>query len=874
VLGREYAAFGGRGVADRYGFCVLGTQIDRWGALMLRLTRLVLALATLAALWPAETLAQIKAGVVTNLEGSATAARSLAPQPVSLKFKDDVLQNDRIVTGDRSIVRMLLGGKAVVTVRERSSLTITEVPGKSTIDLDNGKIAVAVAKEQMRPGESFEVRTPNAVAAVRGTAFIIEVIRATAQGPGAQAVSGATTNIYGFGGLVPITFLSGQTFNVVAGNFAGGTGSQLANFGIMTQQQAQGAGAGVLTSPQNTAAGRQNTNEQSMGTAVATFGQPGGGLPVVAEPTPQPAPPVVVQAQILPGGQPVGGGAPPPPPPPPTGGFKPSGTPTAHLIFGDRFEKDLLKTDLQSLGKSVTMNVSSLPNDLSSFGTIWHVGAFVALTSDEQSRLSSHLALGRGLHLTGERPCCDTMNASLTTFVHSVVKDGASITVGNQGDISGSYTFNPTARGNISTNSNTLTTWNPSAPGGIAGVSGANVFVSGAGGVAVGAVWDSADLVSGGRLTLLMDVNWFSNSNRLPVIENIEHFIDDPAATLTLAGPLFRSTGEQFASSSGFLDVDGYTVIGSGNDALLWLSGTTVTTAGHFLRLSDSDVSLAGSFVRLEGGSEIIQTSTGEPLVSVRGGLLVVGTGASGGHLFELSGRPGATQVDSETGLTLGTDRPLQPGAESSVFEATNGAVVTVAGSAYRVDTALLEATAPLIAMASGSSLTTSGHTVDLVNRAKVSIPNDAVAMISLNASVLNVNNANLVNVAGGSQLSIAGSLLSLSGGSTLSILNGLLLNVTGGSRVSIGNSLVSFSGSGNLLSVTNSFAPTAIIGGIPVYGPVGSFQITSPTALAGLGTSGTIRINGVALTPTTLLSSLTGSLVAVQGSGAVKVGK
>jgi hypothetical protein len=69
-------------------------------------------------------------GVVTRLEGTVTAARASSPQPVALKFKDGVFVNDRIVTGDQSVVRMLLGGKAVVTVRERSSLTITEVPGQ------------------------------------------------------------------------------------------------------------------------------------------------------------------------------------------------------------------------------------------------------------------------------------------------------------------------------------------------------------------------------------------------------------------------------------------------------------------------------------------------------------------------------------------------------------------------------------------------------------------------------------------------------------------------------------------------------------------------------------------------------------------------
>ena len=40
---------------------------------------------------------------------------------------------DRITTGGRSFVRVLLGGKATVTARERSVLTITEVPGVATV---------------------------------------------------------------------------------------------------------------------------------------------------------------------------------------------------------------------------------------------------------------------------------------------------------------------------------------------------------------------------------------------------------------------------------------------------------------------------------------------------------------------------------------------------------------------------------------------------------------------------------------------------------------------------------------------------------------------------------------------------------------------
>ena len=82
---------------------------------------------------------------------------------------------DRITTGEDSIVRILLGGKAVVTVRERSVLTISETPTTATVEVGSGKVAVAVAKERMRAGDSVEVKTPNAVAGIRGTVLIAEV---------------------------------------------------------------------------------------------------------------------------------------------------------------------------------------------------------------------------------------------------------------------------------------------------------------------------------------------------------------------------------------------------------------------------------------------------------------------------------------------------------------------------------------------------------------------------------------------------------------------------------------------------------------------------------------------------------------------------
>lgn len=118
---------------------------------------------------------EIRAGIVTGLQGSAKVMRASLPQPRALSFKDHVYLHDEIVTGEASLARILLGGKALLTVRERSVVRITEAPGLSTVAVTRGRAAVNVLKERMRPGDTVEVRTPNATAAIRGTIVVAEV---------------------------------------------------------------------------------------------------------------------------------------------------------------------------------------------------------------------------------------------------------------------------------------------------------------------------------------------------------------------------------------------------------------------------------------------------------------------------------------------------------------------------------------------------------------------------------------------------------------------------------------------------------------------------------------------------------------------------
>jgi len=155
------------------------------------------ALASLAALSlttpPPASAQPAKAGVVTALLGTATVVRASTKESLPLKFRDAVFLQDRVTTGDNSVARILLGGKAVVTVRERSVLTISEAPGVSTIDVSIGGAALAVLKDRMKPGESIQIKTPNAVAAIRGTVVITQVDQTTAQAGPIRGAAFTTT---------------------------------------------------------------------------------------------------------------------------------------------------------------------------------------------------------------------------------------------------------------------------------------------------------------------------------------------------------------------------------------------------------------------------------------------------------------------------------------------------------------------------------------------------------------------------------------------------------------------------------------------------------------------------------------------------------
>src|SRR5262249_31847969 len=164
-------------------------------------------------------------------------------------------------------------------------------------------------------------------------------------------------------------------------------------------------------------------------------------------------------------------------------------------------------------------------------------------------------------------------------------------------------------------------------------------------------------------------------------------------------------------------------------------------------------------------------------------------------------------------------------------------AMVTT-GAVLRVDTALLEATAPILNLRNTTMVTTD-HALDLQYRANVTALGP---MIALNGSSLTVANGALVNVAFGSALSVRGDLVSLANGSSLSLLNGPLAKVSGNSALNVSGALVSFLGGGNTLSINNNLCASlscASFGGLNVAltGGASAANVSVTNPIQGSGT-------------------------------------
>lgn len=198
------------------------------------------------------------------------------------------------------------------------------------------------------------------------------------------------------------------------------------------------------------------------------------------------------------------------------------------LIFGDRSEQANVQSVLEAQGDTVTNvnTATAVSTDFSTFDTIWSLNIFSSYGAVLEQKLVDFIGAGGGVYMTAERPCCEAANDSIERVINASLISG-SVIVGGFGDVTGPFTYNTNAIGNL--DADLAVGWQPSAPGQISGVSGNNVVVSAdQTGRAVAAGWNESDLGSG-RIAVFGDVNWLSSIdlNEAQVVRNTQEFLFD-----------------------------------------------------------------------------------------------------------------------------------------------------------------------------------------------------------------------------------------------------------------------------------------------------------------------------------------------------------
>ena len=102
-------------------------------------------------------------------------ARADATAAEPLPFKRQMVLTERVDGRAGLFARLLFGGRVMVLAREGACLSITEVSGAAAIEVENGRVAITVDRENLHPEDLVEVRTPHAVVSVPGDTLVVEV---------------------------------------------------------------------------------------------------------------------------------------------------------------------------------------------------------------------------------------------------------------------------------------------------------------------------------------------------------------------------------------------------------------------------------------------------------------------------------------------------------------------------------------------------------------------------------------------------------------------------------------------------------------------------------------------------------------------------
>jgi hypothetical protein len=250
------------------------------------------------------------------------------------------------------------------------------------------------------------------------------------------------------------------------------------------------------------------------------------------------------------------------------------------LVFGDSAARAEAADRLVEAGHEVWVG-GALPQDLSTYDAVWHVGVATQFDDSMRNRLGDFMKTGRGVFLTGEWSCCETMNASVQQVVNRFVRSAASapssIAIGGLGTSApGDQFFNPIAVGGVTIAPHELVEWRPGTTGRISGIDEENTLSVDVDGHPTGAVWSANELLPGGQLVILMDSDWYNRPGAGQIAANIATFLIEGAPENPWTKPeIDRETGNAMAPSHTITAVPN--VVDEGDDADLEIGGCSAS---------------------------------------------------------------------------------------------------------------------------------------------------------------------------------------------------------------------------------------------------------------------------------------------------------
>ncbi len=397
----------------------------------------------------------------------------------------------------------------------------------------------------------------------------------------------------------------------------------------------------------------------------------------------------------------------------------------------------------------------------------------------------------------------------------------------------------------------------------------------------------------GEQLLQISDGSSFTSTTSDPLITLSGSTVDtgldftrlNDGGKVTLAGPLVSDSGSTFSIADRFLSVsgDGSTFTSMTSSPLITLSGSTVNTAGDFVRIDDSaTVNLSGSLLSagstLDVGSDLLDVRDGGQLVTSSADPLVLlsgGTHTFTSELIDIRGLSITDQPIKGTQPSFSVNEETASNPIGALFKATNAADITVNTGMFELDNALFEATLPVVDLVGTSTtqtqITSNGTFVDIGSTAASKLVLKG-PVIALDKGLITVNNGPLLSLNNGSTMEISGNFLQLSNGSKITVLSGAraAIEVNGaGSALNVTGALLNFANtSGNSFIINNSTAPNLTLSGIPVNeGTSGSINIGATPIINNPG-GNTVTVNGVMVGP----GPFTGSVISTTNGGTVNI--